>query len=201
MVAKTQFPFAPRGSGTVRAIVTVAFLASTNLCSADVATQADLSMLSDFGVNDIADRGGRFGNFAAILQSAGSSSNVAYIEQTVISNSAQIWQYGAKSVASIHQDGEMNVARLWQEGESHTAALSQVGSDNHIAAVQYESGSMLSGSQVGSGNVAAVVMMGGSQLTFLQQGDNNSLFATLPSKVIVDVSQIGSGMSATLSGK
>jgi hypothetical protein len=47
----------------------------------------------------------------------------------------------------------------------------------------------------------AVVMMGAAQLTFLQQGDNNSIVLTLPQSVVLGVTQIGNGLSANISSK
>lgn len=182
------------------ALAASAMVGSTLVC-AQVATQADLSMISDFGVDDISNVIGAAGSadLAGILQVGGGNS--ASITQINGSNIAQVWQMGDNHSASISQDGDMNTVRLWQEGDSHIAVLSQTGSDNHIAAVQYESGAVLHGTQEGNGNVAAIVMMGGSNLSFLQQGDNNSIVLTMPASISLGITQIGSGLTANISSK
>jgi hypothetical protein len=163
-----------------------------------------LSMLSDFGVADITGSMGPAGSadLAGIKQSGGS--NRALIIQTQVNggNNAQIWQLGDDNSARVAQDGDMNTVRLWQEGSGHYATLTQFGSGNQIAAVQYGADSFLSGTQTGNGNVAAVVLEGGSRLTFSQQGDNNSIVGTLPSNSqaldITQTSVFGHGMSLNI---
>jgi hypothetical protein len=182
------------------ALAGAAFVCST-LATAQVATEADMSMLSDFGVEDITNVMSTEGSadLAGIYQSGGS--NRASITQINGNNIAHVWQVGDNNYARVAQDGDLNAVRLWQEGDGHIANLTQTGSENRIAAVQYESASVLSGIQEGNGNVAAVVMMGGSQLSFLQQGDNNSIVATLPATIAMGITQIGSGLSANISSK
>jgi len=202
MVFKTHTPRVSRALvRSVRATLASSMLFATALVNAQVATEADLSMLSDFGVDDISNVIGTQGSadLAGIQQSGGGNS--ASITQINGNNIAQIWQVGDNHSASIAQDGDMNSVRLWQEGDSHVAVLSQTGSDNHIAAVQYESAAVLHGAQEGTGNVAAIVMMGGSNLSFLQQGDNNSIVLTLPATIVMGITQVGNGLSANISSK
>ncbi len=182
------------------ALVSSALVCST-LASAQVATEGDLSMLSDFGVDDITNVISAEGSadLAGVWQVGGS--NLASITQANGNNKAQIWQVGEGNYASVAQDGDMNTVRLWQEGDGHRATLTQLGSENQIAAVQYESESVLFGTQEGNGNVAAIVMMGGSQLTFLQQGDNNSIVLSLPATIVMGITQVGDGLSANISSK
>jgi minor curlin subunit len=182
------------------ALAGAAFVCST-LATAQVATEADMSMLSDFGVEDITNVMSTEGSadLAGIYQSGGS--NRASITQINGNNIAHVWQVGENNYASVAQDGDLNAVRLWQEGEGQSATLTQIGSENRIAAVQYESASVLSGIQDGTGNVAAIVMMGGSHLTFLQQGDKNSIVLTLPANIAMGITQIGSGLSANVSSK
>jgi len=178
-----------------------AALVCCTLASADVATEADLNMLSEFGVDDItsAINGAESKILAGIYQSG--DGNTASITQGNGNNNAQIWQIGSDHYASVAQDGDLNTVRLWQEGSGHSAILTQLGSENQIAAVQYESAAVLFGSQVGNGNVAAIVMMGGSQLSFLQQGDRNSIVVTLPAGVGIGITQVGNDLSANISSK
>ncbi len=202
MAVKLQSSFAPSAYWRwMRLALATSALIGSTLASAQVATQADLSMISDFGVDDISNVIGTAGSadLAGIYQEG--VGNRASITQVNGSNLAQVWQVGDNHSATISQDGDMNTVRLWQEGDSHTAVLTQTGSDNHIAAVQYESASVLNGVQEGNGNVAAVVMMGGSNLSFVQQGDSNSIVLTLPASISMGITQIGNNLSANISSK
>jgi hypothetical protein len=186
----------------VRHALAVAALACASLAGAEVADRADLSMMTDFGVDEITDvvGGARDGDLAGISQSG--EGNRASINQFSGSgNIAQVWQVGDNNVASVSQEGDFNVVRLWQAGDGHSATLVQTGSDNHIAAVQYGSDSVLSGTQEGSGNKVAVVLMGGSSLTFFQQGNDNTIVMDVPATVTMSITQIGNGASATISSQ
>lgn len=186
----------------VRHALAVAALAYAGLAGAEVASQADLSMLTDFGVDEITDAvgGARGGDLAGISQSG--DGNRASISQSGGSdNIAQVWQVGNDNFASVSQEGDSNVVRLWQSGDGHSAMLVQSGSGNQIAAVQYGSDSVLSGTQEGSGNRAAVVLMGGASLTFLQQGDDNTIVMNVPANITMSITQIGNGASASISSQ
>lgn len=156
----------------------IASLTTCALAGAQVATQADLSMLSEFGVSDIVGSIYRIGPIAGIKQEGGSD-NLAYVEQSGGSNMAQVWQQGNNNIAKVVQDGGMNTVRLWQEGDGHSANIYQSGWDNQIAAVQVGFGSTLEGTQIGNGNTAALVLNSDSKFTFLQKNDNNSIVATM----------------------
>jgi hypothetical protein len=162
-----------------------------------VASKADLSMLDDFGVIDITDNlDGFHGRDLAGLLQSGDGNRASIAQQSRGSNNiAQIWQHGDGNFASVSQEGDFNATRLWQGGEGgHSATLVQRGSDNHIAAVQYGSGSLLSGTQDGVGNQAAVVLMGGSNFTFSQHGNNNSIAWDVASNITMSITQIGNDM-------
>jgi len=182
----------------VRHAVAAGALACASLAGAEVATQADLSMLTDFGVQGGMNVIGASdsAHIATINQVGGN--NRAMATQGNGNNQGQIWQLGDNNSALVEQYGDMNSVRLWQQGYGHTATLNQIGAANKIAAAQYESGSMLSGTQEGYGNVAALVMMGESKLSFQQQGDYNSIVATVPATVAMTITQIGNRMSTNI---
>jgi len=185
----------------LRRALALGALAWSALVSADVLDYADLSMLDDFGVSNITDMVGTtdLGNLAGIQQSG--SGNSASINQAGNNNNAQIWQMGDDNIANVSQAGDSNTVRLWQGGSSNIANLVQIGSNNQIAAVQYESNSVLDGRQEGVGNMAAFVLREGSNLTFLQRGDNNTIVMTVPGGSINSIEQIGNNVSASISSR
>lgn len=175
-------------------------LAVYALASAQVKNQADLSMLSDFGVSDLVSANQRGEQVAGIKQAAGNG-NLALIEQSGDNNLAQVWQQGDNNSAKVVQDGSSNETRLWQEGNGHHANLTQMGSDNQIAAVQHGFGSVLDGRQQGDGNKAAVVLSDDSRLTFSQIGNNNTIEQTVPSKIVMEIIQTGTGTRVNVAGQ
>ena len=175
----------------------LAALTGSNLAGAQVATQADLSMVFDFGVSDIAVSPSRTGPVAGIRQEGGNG-NLASIEQSGGNSLAEVWQLGDNNTAKVVQDGIGNELRLWQEGSNHSANITQIGSFNSIAAVQQGFGSVLNARQEGVGNQAAVVLMDESKLTFSQIGNYNIIEQTVPVKTTMQITQTGNGMDARL---
>lgn len=144
---------------------------------------ADLSMLSDLGVDDIhTDMLGletpSGANTAGIYQLG--DANAAFIDQSEgLDNIAQIWQVGSENFASIEQIGDGNQARIYQSGDLHTATIHQEGTGNQLAVVMLEGSASLAASQIGSNNRITSTLYGSSSLIIEQFGDNNSFQTTL----------------------
>jgi hypothetical protein len=137
------------------------------------------------------------GNTVSVYQSG--ESNLAEIQQSHgVDNLASLWQSGVMLRASVEQNGTGNELHANQSELSNDVTIRQVGAGNALTVDQYGSGNSFLGEQLGDDNSATLTLHGGSNVSILQQGNQNMIVADQPAGLSMRIEQVGDNLQVRL---
>jgi hypothetical protein len=137
------------------------------------------------------------GNSVSVYQAG--ESNKAEVQQVQgVDNYAQLWQSGVMLRASVEQNGTGNELHANQSDLSNDVTIRQVGAGNALTVDQYGSGNSFLGEQFGNDNSAMLTLHGGSDVSILQQGNQNMIVADQPAGLSMRIEQVGDNLQVRL---